>query len=66
MSPMTKDNRASGRPSSTGASGARNPGAADATTILDYGLVDLADDFFPNEVSNCRLRKPHALPNLFG
>jgi hypothetical protein len=63
---MGEENKASGRPGSTGASGERNPGAAEEATIPDYVMLDFADDFFPDEAANSRLRKPHAPPELFG
>jgi hypothetical protein len=41
-------------------------GPVEEATIPDYVMLDFADDFYPDEGANSRLRKPHTPPELFG
>jgi hypothetical protein len=63
---MTEENKAIGHPGSAGTQSEGNPGLAEEATIPDYVMLDFADDFFPDEAVNSRLRKPHVPPELFG
>lgn len=46
--------------------GERNVNLGQEVILPDYVMLDFADDFFPEETSNLRLRKPHASAELFG
>jgi hypothetical protein len=46
--------------------GEGNLGGVEEASIPDYVMLDFADDFFPDEAANSRLRKPHAPHELFG
>jgi hypothetical protein len=63
---MKEEIKAIGRPGSSGIPEEGNPGAAEEVIIPDYVMLDFADDFFPDEATNSRLRKPYAPPELFG
>jgi hypothetical protein len=63
---MTDENKASRHPAPGVSPGERNPGVVEEATIPDYVMLDFADDFFPDEAANSRLRKPQVSPELFG
>jgi hypothetical protein len=63
---MTEENKAIGRPGASGIREEVTSGAAEEAAIPDYVMLDFADDFFPDEAANSKLRKPHVPPELFG
>jgi hypothetical protein len=63
---VVEENKGSSRPGPAGIPGEGDPGVGEEATIPDYVMLDFADDFFPDEATNSRLRKPHAPPELFG
>ena len=63
---MTEENKASSRRGSADIPGEEHSGVVEEATIPDYVMLDFADDFFPDDAANSRLRNPHAPPELFG
>jgi hypothetical protein len=63
---MSKDKETRRRRGFEETSNQGNSSVKEDRVIADYGILDFADDFFPDEAYNARVRRPHVPPELFG